>query len=455
MISMKCTAVGLAVVTALILVGVNRGVAQEPPVAPADDAAPVTFNKHIAPLVFKHCAVCHRPGEVAPFSLLTYADAKKRAKQLQTVTADRFMPPWKSVAGHGSFLGERRLSAEEIAQIARWVKQGAPEGAAADLPAAPKFPEGWQLGKPDVVVTMPAAYKIPADGPDIYRNFVFAFELPKGKFIRAAEYRPSNRRVVHHAVLAVDVTDRARKQQTDPAMGFKGSANVPGQLFPGSTGTWTPGRDPLPLPDGLTMPWKPGADLVLQLHLHPSGKPEEEQSSIGFYLTDQPPQRSMVDLLLLDKKIDIPPGERSYRTRDELTLPIDVEVRGLFPHMHLLGKQIKVTAFPPHGEPISLLRIDDWDFNWQTFYQCAEPVKLAAGTRVVLDAIHDNSAENIHNPSQPPERVVWGEETRNEMTVAFLQVVPMQEADFPKLGANLRDRMLGTIRASGSKAAAP
>jgi mono/diheme cytochrome c family protein len=448
---MKHTAAGFTLAVVALLAGFHADQAEDQAVAPAGAAGPVTFNKHIAPLLFQHCAACHRPGEVAPFSLLTYADAKKRAKQLQTVTSQHIMPPWKSVAGHGRFAGERRLAPEEIELIAQWVKQGAPEGAAQDLPALPKFPEGWQLGKPDLVLTMPAAYKIPADGPDIYRNFVFRLDIPKGKYIRAAEYQPANRRVVHHALLAMDVTGRARKQQTDPAVGFKGNGNIPGQLFPGSTGTWTPGREPLPLPRGISLPWRPGADLILQLHLHPSGKPEVEQSRIGFYFTDQPPQRSMVDLLLIDKKIDIAPGERSYRTRDEFTLPIDVEALGVFPHMHMIGRDIKITAHPPQGKPFSLLWIDDWDFNWQSFYQYAEPVKLAAGTRIVLEATHDNSADNFRNPNQPPRRVVWGEETSNEMTVAFLQVVPVREADFARLADTLRRRMLGTITAAENR----
>ena len=282
---MRRISAGWTLVIALFFSGVA-----EPVGKPADAGEPVTFNKHIAPLLFQNCAACHRPGEVAPFSLLTYGDAKKRAKQLETVTSERFMPPWKSVAGHGTFLGERRLTGEEIALLSRWVQQGAPEGAASDLPPAPRFTEGWQLGHPDLVLTMPVAYEIPADGPDVYRNFVFTLEIPAGKFIKAAEFRPANRRVVHHAVLAMETTGRARRQDdADPAPGFKGGLNVPGQLFPGGMSTWTPGRDPGPLPEGLSMPWKPGADFVLQLHLHPSGKPEVEQSSVGFYLTDQPP----------------------------------------------------------------------------------------------------------------------------------------------------------------------
>jgi mono/diheme cytochrome c family protein len=427
--------------------------AAAPTVAPTIETRPVTFNKNIAPILFRHCVECHRPGEVAPFSLLTYDDAKKRAAMIQTVTTKGIMPPWKSVPGHGSFVGERRLAAEEIELIARWVKQGKPEGDPQDLPAAPRFTQGWKLGQPDITVTMPSAYEIPAEGPDIYRNFVFALDIPKGKYIKAAEYRPSNRKVVHHAVLALDVTGQVRKDDdADPAPGFAGNASPPGQLFVGSLATWTPGRDPMPLPDGMSMPWKAGADFVLQLHLHPSGKPEVEQSIVGFHLTDQPPQRSMVDVVLIDKKIDIPPGERTYRTRAQLTVPIDVETVGVFPHMHLIGRQFKLTAHPPQGEPFPMLLINDWDFNWQVYYQYAAPMKLAAGTRIVMEAVHDNSAENIRNPNQPPKRVTWGEQTTDEMSLAFLQLMPVREEEFGKLGVREGGK-LGVIRAAARESA--
>jgi len=433
---------------AVVLFGMSARGAETPmPPASSGDAT-VTFNKHIAPLLFQHCAACHRPDEVAPFSLLTYEDARRRAKQLHVVTSQRFMPPWKSVAGHGSFVGERRLTDDEIALLERWAEQGAPEGDPKDLPPAPKFPEDWQLGQPDIVLTMPEAYEIPADGPDIYRNFVLKLELPPGKYLKAAEFRPANRRVVHHAVLAIDPTGNCRKQdEAEPEPGFKGGLNLPGQVLPGSMGVWTPGRDPLPLPDGLSMPWAAGADLVLQLHFHPSGKPESDRSSIGLFLTEEPPRKSMVDLIMIDRKIDIPPGERTYRTQDELTLPIDVDLLGVFPHMHLIGRDFKLTAHPPSGDAFPLLWINDWDFNWQSFYQYATPMKLPAGTRIVLEATHDNSADNVRNPSQPPERVVWGEQTTNEMTVAILQMVPQQGTELPKLIGAQRQRLLSIIQA--------
>ena len=419
-----------------------------PPAAGWCAEATLTFNRDIAPIVFEHCAACHRPGEVAPFSLLSFADVHKRARQIRDVTTSRFMPPWKSVEGHGRFVGERRLSAEQVATIARWVEQGAAEGATADLPPRPEFRDGWKIGQPDIVITMAEAYAVPADGPDIYRNFVFPLSVPEGKYIRAAEYRPGNRRVVHHAALAIDRDGTARRQdEADPQPGFKGSLTLPGQLFPGSLAAWTPGRDAMPLQPGFSLPWKAGWNLLLQIHLHPSGKPETEQSSIGLYLTDEPPRRSMADVVLIDKKIDIPAGEKEYRTKDEFTLPIDMQALGLFPHMHLIGRDMKITAHPPGGEPFSLLWINDWDFNWQNFYEYAEPVKLPAGTRIVLTAIHDNSADNIRNPSNPPQRVTWGEQTANEMTAALVQFIPVNESDLPQMVEANKRRIISAIRA--------
>jgi len=294
---------------------------------------------------------------------------------------------------------------------------------------------------------MSEPYAVPAEGRDVYRNFVFDVSIPEGKYLKAAEYRPGNRRIVHHAALSMDIDGKSRqKDEADPEPGFAGNS-IQGQLLPGSLSAWTPGRDALPLPDGFSLPWKPGVGLVLQLHLHPNGKPETEQSSIGLYLTDEPPQRSMVDMWLIYKKIDISPGEKEYRSRDEFTLPIDMEAFGIFPHMHMIGRDFKVTAQPPEGEPISLLWIDDWDFNWQSCYQYDAPMKLPAGTKIVMETVHDNSAENIRNPSSPPRRVKWGEQTTDEMSIAMLQLVPVNEDDMPKLREAQGRRIIGGITA--------
>lgn len=195
------------------------------------------------------------------------------------------------------------------------------------------------------------------------------------------------------------------------------------------------------------MPWDNKHDLVLQLHLHPSGKPEVERSSIGFYWTDEPPRKSMLDVMMLDRNIDIPPGEANYKTRDEFTVPVEMEVLALFPHMHLLGRDFRITAVPPTGEPFSLIWINDWDFNWQSLYQCDPPVRLPAGTKVVLEGIHDNSAGNVRNPHNPPQRVTFGEQTANEMTAALIQLVPVHESDLPKMAEANKRRVISGITA--------
>lgn len=399
--------------------------------ASAFAAEPVTFNKHIAPIVLAKCAGCHRPGEVGPFSLLTYRDLAKRAGQIEEVTAGKRMPPWKPVVGHGQFKGDRSLSAEEIALIKAWVESGAAEGDAQDLPPAPQFPTGWQLGEPDVVLTMPEAVQIPAEGRDVYVNVVLPVQIPTGKYLRAVEYRPGNRRIVHHAGFFFDTKGEARKRDAEtPEPGFVSVTPV-GQRLPGPLVVWTPGRNPTPLPDDMAFAWPSGADLVINLHLHPSGKPESERSSLGLFLTDKPPQRAMFDVTLIDTKIDIPPGERAFRTSASKTLEADADLLSIFPHMHMIGKEIKVTATLPGGEEQPLFWINDWDFNWQDAYEYAQPVRLPKGTKLTLTGIHDNSADNPHNPSSPPARVRWGEQTLNEMSIAFLNLARVGSAGEP------------------------
>lgn len=408
-------------------------------------SAEITFNKHIAPLLWKNCVACHRPGEVAPFSLLTYHDVAKRAGQIRDITEQQIMPPWKPVPGHGEFANGRRLTSDEIGLIRQWVAEGTPEGIADDLPAAPTFATGWQLGTPDLVVTLPDPVEVPSEGRDVYQNVILPFTIPEGKYLKSIEFRPSNRRAVHHAVLSYDTSGKARERDAaDPEVGFKGS-NPVGRFLPGSLGIWTPGHDPVPLPTGLSMPWPKDADMVLNLHLHPSGKPELEQSSIGFHFTDEPPQRTLLHLILIDMKIDIPPGETTYRTHDSCVLPIDMDALSIFPHMHLIGKEFKVTATLPDGTVRPLLWIDDWDFNWQNLYEYSEPVRLPKGTKLTLECIHDNSEDNPHNPKNPPEQVRWGEQTFNEMAIAFINLMPVKDSDLLELHAHPMRRLNAAI----------
>ena len=400
--------------------------------APSTSGAP-TYCRDIAPIMNATCVACHRPGEVAPFPLLTYEDVRKRGKTIAAVTKARIMPPWKAVPGYGDFLGERRLSDEQIGLIQKWVKAGMPEGDAKDLPTPPTFTSGWQMGTPDIVLTMPEPYQLPAEGQDIHRNFALPLELPEGKYLRAVEYRPSNRRIVHHAVIAIDTTDGSRKKdEADPEPGFT-QVKPPGRMLPGTMGMWTPGWNAVPWPEGLSVPWPKGADLVFQLHLHPSGKPESEQSKIGIYLTDKPPTKRMVDIMLDDRQIHIRPGEKAYHTSDFAFLPVEVDLIGLLPHMHWLGKDIKVKMRMPGAEEQTLIWINDWDFKWQLYYQCKNPIRLPAGTELTMECVHDNSADNPNNPSATLRHVKYGEQTLDEMSVCVAQVIPVNQTDVPKL----------------------
>lgn len=418
----------VAVVAVLLCRGSIRGDTTANP-APLDPTSAVTFNRDVAPLIYAHCSTCHREGEAAPFTLINFDDARRHAKRIVEVTAQRIMPPWKAEVACAPFIGERRLADGQVALLRRWVEQGCPEGAAADAPAAPSFADGWQLGPPDMIVKMDAPFDVPAGGRDIYRCFAIPLQIPAGKYLRAVEYHPGNRRVVHHAVLTTLASDLvAKKLAAEPegsGPGFRTGLPAPGERLPGPLGIWAPGKDPLPLPDGYAMRWPARSDLLLQLHLHPSGKPEREQSSVGLYFTSEKPRGALRAVVLMNKQVDIVAGDAHYNLTQSLTLPVAADVIGLFPHMHLIGRTVKTTATLPDGTTQSLLTVNDWDFNWQTYYQYTHPVRLPAGTKIDAEWTFDNSAANPTNPSNPPRRVRFGEQTTDEMGVVILDVIPL------------------------------
>src|SRR5512142_3170073 len=389
-------------------------------------AAP-TFNKDIAPILYENCATCHRPGEVAPFSLLTYQDAAKRAGLIATVTKKRYMPPWKPGPGYGTFVHVRRLTDDKIDRIQEWAAAGAPEGNAADKPAVPSFPTGWQAGEPDQVLKMSAAYTLPADGPDQFRCFVLPMNLAKESYVSGAEFRPGNPRVVHHALIFLDSTGTSRK------LAASGGAGYPCFGGPGFTGAgllvgWAPGYTPLPAEPSLSQPVRPGTAVVIQIHYHPSGKPEQDQSSIGLKFSG-PPTKGRALLLVMNRYLDIPAGESHYVVKGSITVPQDAELWGITPHAHYLAKDMKINARLPDGSVTPLIWIKDWDFNWQGQYRYKEPIKLPKGTKIEMEYTYDNSENNPHNPSHPPVRVRFGEQTKDEMALAFLGLVLPSPAD--------------------------
>jgi len=404
----------------------------------------LTFNKDIAPIVFDRCSSCHRPGQAAPFALLNFADVKKRAKQIAEVTAMRYMPPWLPEPGYGDFAGVRSLTADELGVIQQWIAEGAIEGNHGDLPPAPKWPEGWQLGEPDLVITTPQPYTLAAEGKDVYHNLVIPIPVDTNRYVRAVEFRPGNDKVVHHASINIDRTGQSRRlAQAENPPGFDGmqlpesAAIVAGQLL-----GWEPGKRPETSGEGLSWLLEKNSDLVLQLHLHPSGKPEKVQPVIGFYFTDQRPTNTPFLLRLPQWRIDIPAGATNYAVENSYVLPVGVEVLRVSPHAHYLGKELQGFAILPDGTKRWLLLIKNWDFNWQGDYRYASPVFLPQGTKVVMHFTYDNSSDNIRNPSQPPKRVRFGPQTTDEMAQLTFQVLARNAEDRQTLVADQLQKMV-------------
>jgi hypothetical protein len=399
-------------------------------------AQTVTFNKDIAPIVYNNCASCHRPGEAAPFSLLSYQDVSKRGRIIAAVTQSHFMPPWKAEATSYPFRDERRLKASEIALIQDWVRQGMPEGKPSDAPPPPKFASGWLLGEPDLIVEMPAAYHVPADGPDIYRNIAVPLGLTEDKWITAIDMKPTARSVVHHVLYFADPNGKAHAHAPEGAEpGFRG-------MTPGGgaepLGGWAVGAQPHFWPDGLALPVKKGSDFVIQYHFHPTGKPETEKSVIGFYFAKQPPTRTLVTVQMpptysLFAGLDIPAGEKDFVIRDSYTLPVAMDGVSIGAHAHYIAKQMKMTATLPNGDVKTLLAINDWDFSWQDRYIFKDAVPLPKGTRLDVEVHWDNTVANPHNPSNPPIEVRWGEQSKDEMGSVSLVGVPHEESDLVAL----------------------
>jgi Flp pilus assembly protein TadD len=396
-------------------------------------AAPaVTFTHDIAPIVYQKCAPCHHPGEAAPFSLLTYQDVKKRAAQIATVTHSGYMPPWLPERGYGDFSEGRSLTPEEIAAIADWVKAGAPEGPAGELPP-PSFPDGWQLGTPDLVLEAGSTFQLPASGPDVYWNFIFNPALTTRQWVRAIEIRPGDRRLVHHANLLVDRMESARTQETAPGKGFPGMGLVlmHSPFDPeGNFLFWKPGAIPHVEPDGFAWRLDPGNLLVLNMHLQPSGKPEEVRPSIGLYFTGRPATKfPLLIQLENDNAVDIPAGVRDFVISDDFKLKIDADILAVYPHAHYLGKLLEAWATLPDGSKKWLIRIPDWDSNWQSVYYYREPLFLPKDAVIHMRYHYDNSAANARNRSHPPRRVRSGNQATDEMGHLWLEVLPRGPGD--------------------------
>ncbi|MBX9686300.1 MAG: cytochrome c [Candidatus Obscuribacterales bacterium] len=407
----------------------------------------LTYAQDIASILNNKCVSCHQPGGSAPFSLASYQDLKKRLSTVDTVIAARYMPPWKPAIGYASFQDERFLSDADISSIREWIKQGGQSGDLSKL-ATPHLNEAskaleWRNGKPDLIIRMPQAFSVTADGPDIYRCFVFPLNFANDKFVSHVEFHPGNPKVLHHALFFLDTLGAARKKDAQDAEPGFSSFGGPGFLPTGGLGGWAPGNSMLPLPDGISRLVRKNSDLVVQMHFHPSGKEEQVQAELGIYFSKTAPKKIIMPLTVRSRNIDIPAGDKSYKVKSTCRVPADFDLLQVTPHAHLLCREIKCSASTPEGVKIPLIWIKNWDFNWQEQYAYKTPVHLPEGSVVEAEFTYDNSEDNFRNPNHPPKRVKWGEQTGDEMALIFFGGVVSRNEDASKY---MRGMLLGVMR---------
>ena len=422
----------LFLATALFVVAVVFAAAAPPP---APTAAPVTWSSDIAPIMYGSCAECHHPGGSGPFSLLTYPDVRKRARQIVAVTGSRFMPPWLPEPNSGPFVHDRRLSGDQIALLARWTAQGTREGDPAAAPRPPHFTSGWRLGTPDRIVRAPQPYVLPGETTSTYRCLVLPLALTADRWLRAVEFQPGDRAVVRQAIIYADPTGTARGLEAQSgAVGYAARDAGLG-ADADRLAEWAVGSGPWELPAGAAERLPAGSDLVLLLRFEPDGQPEPVQPQVGLYYAPQPPAATPVTVTLGARDLILRPAQKAIIT-DTFVLPVAARLLRVIPHAHPVCRTLQVNAVPPSGPVQSLLQIDDWNTDWQASYQFVTPPVLPAGTRITVRWEADDSADNPRNPSVPPMAVMPGLLYLDDMATVRLQFLPTQPADGPALAAS-------------------
>ncbi len=390
-----------------------------------------TYAKEVAPILRAKCEGCHRPGEVAPFSLQNYQQASAWASDIKRYTQNHQMPPWKPEHGYGDLRDESRinLNDSERLTLAKWADANAPLGDVRQLPAPRKFISGWQLGTPDLVIQPDKEYHLAADGDDVYRHFVVKTNFTEDRYLSAVEVRPGNRAVVHHVICYVDsnpdsdgkyATEKLEAKEHDGQPGYSAFGG-PGFVPTGIMGGWAPGNDAQLLPDGIGIFVPKGSRLSLEVHYHKDGKPETDLTKLGVYFCRSTVNKKISGIFALNFGFKIPPGAARHEVKAVSTIPEDSHILVVTPHMHLLGREMKVWAELPDGTEKPLVWVKDWDFNWQNSYYLKEPLAAPKGTKIHLVAYFDNSPDNTRNPNRnTPRTVGWGEQTTDEMCVAFI-----------------------------------
>ena len=398
-----------------------------------------TFAEDIAPIIFKNCSPCHRPGEAGPFSLLSYDDVKKKARTIAAVTQARYMPPWPADPSYSHFLRERVLTNQQIALIKNWVANGEPAGDLAKAPPQPQFPKGSAYGTPDLVVKMREPIHIPGDNKDRFMVIKIPYEIPADRYVRAIEFVPGNRKLIHHMnghivqyedkkkapLQGPDIVDRETLktlEESYDAINLLNDDHSYPQLTPSIANYLPGGVSPAGYPDGIGG-WKlnrRGAFLMRDIHYGPSPVDTEDQSYFNVFFMDKPPVRPTMEMQLgtlgiseIIPPLIIPPNEiKTFTTKT--VIDQDISILTVEPHMHLLGQSIKAFAATPDGRTIPLINIPKWDFRWQYFYTFPKMVKVPKGSTIAAIAVYDNTANNPNNPNAPPKVVIG---TNNSMRV--------------------------------------
>lgn len=390
-----------------------------------------TFNNEVAPIIYKNCASCHRPGEIAPMSLLTYKDARPWAKSIAEEVGAGHMPPWHAEAPRGTFLGERRLADNDKQTLLKWALNGAPEGDPKDLPAPPSFADGWLVGTPDVVFEMPEAYNVPAQGTVNYEYFYVPTNFTEPKWIQAVEVRPGDRTVVHHVLAyyraAPDQQRTPLLKPSHPAGPPPSPAGTrpPQQLPYGRRliGSYAPGTNPQVLPPGTALRLEAGGIIELQIHYTSTGTAASDKTRIGFVFSKDEKPREVLASAFLNPTLVIPPGKADVRIDADVTFLQDATVWGLFPHTHVRGKKWRYALELPDGSRQTVLDIPRYDSNWQTYYIFKRPLQVPAGAKLIATAWFDNSPANKSNPD-PKMEVHWGDQVWDEMHYTGIMISP-------------------------------
>jgi hypothetical protein len=401
------TPISITALAALILLLASSGISKSS--ANSNSTAAVTFNKDVAPIFYKNCATCHRPGEVAPMSLLSYKDARPWARSIREKVLSGQMPPWHADPHYGSFKNDRRLSQKEINTIVAWVDGGAKEGSRKDLPPAPRFAEGWQIGKPDAVLAMREEFDVPAEGTVGYQYFFVPTNFTEDRWVQAAEVRPGNRAVVHHVIVFVVSPDAVKRRL--------GLINRDGGVD-GLVGT-APGEQPMVLPEGVGKLVKAGSYFVLQMHYTPNGTAQKDRTSVGLIFSRKPVEQAIIGGAAINRRFVIPAGAENHEVQSSYTFKADAHILNLMPHMHLRGKDFEYRLVYPDGASKVILSVPRYDFNWQTRYELKEPIAAPKGSRLECVAHFDNSANNKWNPDAG-KVVRWGQQTWEEMMIGFV-----------------------------------